>query len=184
MLIGYARTSTLEQEAGFAAQVRDLEAIGCEKVYSEQTSAIGERPQLAAALDYLREGDILVITKLDRIARSVLHMGEIVNIIKAKKAGLRIIAMGIDTTTATGGLMLNVLASVAQFERDMMLERQREGIAKAKDEGKYKGRKPTAQAQEEAVKALHDAGTKPTNIARKLGIGRTSVYRILGNVAR
>lgn len=184
MLIGYARTSTLEQEAGFAAQTRDLTAAGCEKMFSEQTSAVGERPQLAAALDFLREGDLLVITKLDRIARSVLHMGEILNKIKEKKAGLRIIAMGIDTTTATGELMLNVLASVAQFERDMMLERQREGIAKAKDEGKYKGRKPTAQAQEADVKALHSDGTSPTDIARKLGIGRTSVYRILGNVAR
>ena len=74
MLIGYARTSTLEQAAGFTAQVRDLEAMGCEKVYTEQTSTIGERPQLAAALDYLRAGDVLVITKLDRIARSVLHL--------------------------------------------------------------------------------------------------------------
>ena len=184
MLIGYARTSTLEQEACFAAQVRDLTALGCEKIYSEQTSATGERPQLAAALDYLRESDVLVITKLDRIARSVPHMGEILSKIRKKKAGLRIVSMGIDTTTATGELMLNVLASVAQFERDMMLERQREGISKAKAEGKYKGRKPTAQAQEADVKGLYEAGTSPTEIARKLSIGRTSVYRILGNVAR
>lgn len=184
MLIGYARTSTLEQEAGLAAQERDLTALKCTKVYSEQTSSVGERPRLTAAIDYLRDGDTLVVTKLDRLARSVLHLGEIVKEIRAKGANLRILAMDIDTASPTGTLLLNMLGSVAQFEREMMLERQREGIAKAKGEGKYKGRKPTALAQEGDVKALHIAGTSPTEIAKKLGIGRTSVYRILGNVAR
>jgi len=179
MLIGYARTSTLEQEAGLDAQKRDLAAVGCEKVFEEQTSATGDRARLTAALDYLREGDTLVVTKLDRLARSVLHMGEIFNEIKAKKANLRILAMDIDTATPTGTLLLNMLGAVAQFEREMMLERQREGIAKAKAEGKYKGRKATARAQSGEVLGLHKAGVSPTEIARKLGIGRTSVYRIL-----
>lgn len=184
MLIGYARTSTLEQEAGLAAQERDLTAVGCTKIFAEQVSATGTRPQLAAALDYLREGDVFVVTKLDRVARSVLHMGEIVKQIKEKKAGLRIIAQGIDTTNATGELMLNVLASVAQFERDMMLERQREGIAKAKGEGRYKGRKPTAQAQAAEIERLHREGVKPTEIAKRLKIGRTSVWRVTAQAAR
>lgn len=184
MLIGYARTSTLEQEAGLAAQERDLTALDCDKVYIEQTSSVGERPRLTAAIDYLRDGDTLVVTKLDRLARSVLHLGEIVKQIREKGASLRILDMDIDTKSPTGTLLLNMLGSVAQFEREMMLERQREGIAKARGEGKYKGRKPTALAQEGEVKALHGNGTSPTDIARKLGIGRTSVYRILGNVAR
>ncbi|MFC2969476.1 recombinase family protein [Acidimangrovimonas pyrenivorans] len=179
MFIGYARTSTLEQEAGLAAQKRDLDALGCDKVFEEQTSATGERPRLTAAIDYLREGDTLVCTKLDRLARSVLHMGEIVNEIRAKGANLRILALDMDTSTPTGTLLLNMLGSVAQFEREMMLERQREGIQKAKEAGKYKGRKPTVRAQSDEVLGLHKAGVSPTEIARKLGIGRTSVYRIL-----
>lgn len=179
MKIGYARTSTVEQEAGLDAQKRDLQAAGCDKTWEEQTSSVGERPNLTAALDYLREGDTLVVTKLDRLARSVLHLGEIVNEIKGKGAELQILAMDIDTATPTGTLLLNMLGSVAQFEREMMLERQREGIAKAKAEGKYKGRKPTARAQSDDVLALHAEGVSPTEIARKLGIGRTSVYRIL-----
>jgi DNA invertase Pin-like site-specific DNA recombinase len=140
MKIGYARTSTLEQEAGLEAQIRDLKAAGCEKLFHEQASSAATRAKLEAALDYLREGDTLVVTKLDRLARSVLHLGEVVAAIERKGAQLRILTMGLDTATATGRLMLNVIGSVAQFEREMMLERQREGIAKAKAEGKYRGR--------------------------------------------
>ena len=134
MLVGIARTSTLDQQAGLEAQVRDLQAFGCEEVYQEQVSSVGERPQLDAAIKSLRKGDKLVVTKLDRLARSVRHLGELLETLEAKGAGLVILSMGgqqIDTTTATGKMMLNVMASVAQFEREMMLERQREGIAKA-----------------------------------------------------
>ena len=134
MLVGIARTSTLDQQAGLEAQVRDLQAFGCEEVYQEQVSSVGERPQLDAAIKSLRKGDKLVVTKLDRLARSVRHLGELLETLDAKGAGLVILSMGgqqIDTTTATGKMMLNVMASVAQFEREMMLERQREGIAKA-----------------------------------------------------
>jgi DNA invertase Pin-like site-specific DNA recombinase len=180
MLIGYARTSTVEQIAGLDAQRRDLEAAGCTKLFVEQVSSIAQREQLEAALDYLREGDILVVTKLDRLARSMRDLVDIVGRIEKKGAGLRILAMNFDTTTATGQLMLNVLGSVAQFERSMMLERQREGVAKAKAEGKYKGRAPTARAKAGEVKALLEAGKNPTEVARALKIGRSSVYRILG----
>jgi len=179
MQIGYARTSTLEQVAGFEAQKRDLEAAGCSKVFAEQVSSVAQREQLEAAIDYLRDGDSLVVTKLDRLARSMRDLLDIVARIEAKGAGLRILAMNLDTTTATGKLMLNVLGSVAEFERSMMLERQREGVAKAKAEGKYKGRKPTARAKAGEVKAMLEAGESPTAVAKKLGIGRSSVYRAM-----
>lgn len=179
MKVGYARTSTIEQTAGFDAQVRDLQAAGCEKVFKEQVSSVAKRDQLTAALDFIRESDTLVVTKLDRLARSIGHVSEITKALEAKNANLQVIAMGLDTSTATGRLMLNVIGSVAQFEREMMLERQREGIAKAKAHGKYKGRKPTAQAKAEQVMAMKAQDVGPTEIAKRLGIGRASVYRIL-----
>ncbi len=175
MQIGYARTSTLDQVAGLETQRRDLEAVGCEKIFSEQVSSVAECGQLAAALDYLRVGDVLTVTKLDRLARLVRDLLDIVDQIESKKAGLRIL----DTTTPTGKLMLQVLGAVAEFERSMMLERQREGIAKAKSQGKYKGRKPTARAKSGEVQEMLEAGVTPTEVARKLGVGRSSVYRIV-----
>ena len=182
MLIGIARTSTLEQKAGLEAQLRELEAYGCEKIYQEQVSSVEEREQLNAALSALRSGDKLVVTKLDRLARSVKHLGEIVETINKADASLVILDMGgtaIDTSNPTGKLILNVMSSVAQFEREMMLERQREGIAKAKAEGKYKGRKPTARAKTEMVLVAKKQGLSPTQIMRDLGISKTSYYRIL-----
>lgn len=180
MLIGYARTSTLEQVAGFDAQIKDLKAAGCsEKIFREQVSSVAERKELIAALDYLRDGDTLVVTKLDRLARSTRHLGEIVETIRNKGAEIKILNMNIDTKTPTGKLLLDLLGSVAEFERSMMLERQREGIAKAKSEGRYKGRKPTARAKADQVMELKAQGVGPTDIAKELGIGRASVYRIL-----
>jgi DNA invertase Pin-like site-specific DNA recombinase len=163
--------------------LRDLRALGCEKLFQEQTSATGPRPALEQALDFAREGDVLVVTKLDRLARSVVHMGEIVKRLEAKGVHLRIVAMGVDTSTPTGKLMLNVLASVAQFEREMMLERQQEGVAKAKGEGRYKGRKPTARAKADEIKALAAQGLSMGTIAAQLGIGKGSVHRALNSKA-
>lgn len=179
MLIGYARTSTLEQEAGLEAQRRELEALGAGRLFTEQTSSVGPRKALEEAISYAREGDTLVVTKLDRLARSVTHMGEIVENLKAKGVALRILNLGIDTGTATGELMLNVLASVAQFERQMMLERQKEGVQKAKAEGKYRGRAPTAKRQTDQVKALATEGLSKAAIAARLGISERSVFRVL-----
>ena len=181
MLIGYARTSTLEQEAGLDAQHKELEAVGCKQVFSEQVSSVAARKQLDTALDFIRGGDALVVTKLDRLARSTRHLGEIVDAIKFKGADLRILNLNIDTATPTGKLILDVLGSIAEFERNMMLERQREGIAKAKAEGKYKGRKPTARAKTDQVIKLREAGIKPNDIVDQLGISRASVYRILSD---
>jgi DNA invertase Pin-like site-specific DNA recombinase len=182
--VGYGRTSTLEQQAGLDAQFRDLKAAGCEKIFSEQVSAIGKRPQLEAAIDFIREGDTLIVTKLDRLARSTQHLLEIADRVKGKGADLCILNLGADTSTATGRLMFTVIGAIACFERELMLERQREGIAKAKAEGKYRGRKATARARAAEVESLKTEGVRATEIARRLGIGRASVYRILGTQAR
>ena len=182
MLIGVARTSTIEQVAGLDAQVKQLKEYGCEKIYQEQVSSVGEREQLNVALGSLRSGDKLVVTKLDRLARSVRHLGEIIDTVNEADAALVILDMGgtaIDTSNATGKLILNVMSSVSQFEREMMLERQREGIAKAKAEGKYKGRKPTARNKTDMVLMALKEGIKPASIMRELNISKTSYYRIL-----
>jgi len=177
--VGYARTSTLEQQAGLDAQFRDLKAAECEKIFSEQVSAVGKRPQLEAALDFIREGDTLLVTKLDRLARSTQHLLEVADRVKTKGADLCILNLGADTSTATGRLMFTVIGAVACFERELMLERQREGVARAKAEGKYKGRKPTARARAAEIATLKADGVRPVDIARRLGIGRASVYRVL-----
>ena len=182
MLIGYARTSTIDQIAGFSSQMRDLEAVSADKVFQEQVSSVAKREQMEAAIDYAREGDTLVVTKLDRLARSTAHLLEIIDRLTEKNVGLRILNFGgseVDTQSATGKLMLTMFGAFAEFERQMMLERQREGIAKAKAEGKYKGRKPTARAKSDEVLTLKGKGVGPTAIARKLDISRASVYRIL-----
>ena len=179
MRIGYARTSTIDQTAGFEAQIKELEGSGCEKTFREQVSSMAQRPQLEAALDYIRDGDTLVVCKLDRLARSTQNLLEMTERIRRKGAHLHVLNLGMDTGTATGNLLLTVIGAIGQFEREMMLERQREGIAKAKANGRYKGRKPTAQAQAAEVQRLRREGTGPTEIARRVGIARASVYRII-----
>jgi DNA invertase Pin-like site-specific DNA recombinase len=182
MLIGYARTSTVDQQAGFEAQLVELKAYGCERMYQEQVSAVATRTQLEAAIDVLRTGDKLVVTKLDRLARSVMHMGDILQQIEAKGAGLVILSLGserVDTSTATGKLVLNMMVSVSQFEREMMKERQVEGIKRAQAEGKYKGRVPKAMQQADKVKALVEAGVTRVQIQEQLNISKASYYRCL-----
>lgn len=182
-LVGYARTSTADQKAGLEAQLRDLSAVGCTKVFREELSSVAaKRPELERTLDYLREGDALIVTKLDRLARSVADLVDITAKLRAKSVALRILAMNLDTATPTGKLMLNLLGSIAEFERELMLERQREGIAKAKADGKYKGRAPTAQRKAAEVIRLKAEGRTGDAIAEELGIGRASVFRILRSV--
>jgi DNA invertase Pin-like site-specific DNA recombinase len=124
--------------------------------------------------------DVLAVTKLDRLARSVPHLLESQQRIEAKGAHLKILNLGIDTATSTGKLMLTMLGGIAEFERSIMLERQREWIAKAKADGRYKGRKPTARAMSDQVRAMKQDGKGASEITRTLGVGRASVYRILG----
>jgi DNA invertase Pin-like site-specific DNA recombinase len=182
MLIGYARTSTTDQQAGFDSQLVELEAYGSELTFKEEVSAVASRGELERAMDMLSEGDKLVVTKLDRLARNVMQMGELQQQIEAKGAGLVILSLGsetIDTTTATGKPILNMMVSVAQFEREMMKERQVEGIKRAKAEGKYKGRVPTAMRQADKVKALVEAGVQRVQVHEQLGIIKASYYRCL-----
>src|SRR5262245_2841603 len=179
MKIGYARTSTVEQIAGLEAQERELRAIGADKVFSERVSSVAKRGQLEAALDYCREGDVLVVTKLDRLARSMADLVAITSRLKGKGVELQILSMNLDTSTPTGKLMLNLMGSFAEFEREIMLERHRESVAKAKAEGKYKGRVPTAQRKAAEVVQLKRQGVKPDEIAAQLGISRASVFRVL-----
>jgi DNA invertase Pin-like site-specific DNA recombinase len=165
MIVGYARTSTIEQVAGFEAQVKELKAVGCEKIFREQVSSATLRIQLQAALEFLREGDVLATTKLDRLARSVADLMVIIQVLEEKQVGLRVLNLGMDTQTPTGRLMLTVLGGIAQFEREMMLERQREGIAKAKAEGKYRGRKPIASGKRDAILQLAASGRTKAQMA-------------------
>ncbi len=179
-IVGYARTSTTDQEAGLAAQIAELKAAGCSRVFSEQVSSVdARRAQLEAALDWVREGDSFVVAKPDRLARSVSDLLRIVDILKRRKVGLRILSMGVDTNSPTGVLILQVLGAVAEFERTIMLERQRHGIAKAKADGKYRGRAPTAMSKSDEVKRLRNTGKKISEIVDACGISRASVYRIL-----
>ena len=182
MIVGYARTSTTDQKAGLEAQLRDLTAAGCENIYKEEVSSVDtvKREKLAEALRFIRKDDVLIVTKLDRLARSVKHLLEIVDEIEKKEASLRILDAAIDTGTPNGRMMLGILGSIAQFEREIMLERQREGIAKAKADGKYKGRKATARAKtDDVLRMINDEGLSATVVAEKLNIGRASVHRIM-----
>lgn len=182
MFIGYARTSTAEQAAGLQAQLRDLAATGCNKTFSEQTSSVGVREQLKTALEFVREGDTLCVTKLDRLARSTAHLLSLVGQLETKGVALRILDFGggeVDTKSPSGKMLLTVFAAMAEFERSIMLVRQREGISMAKLAGKYKGRVPTARRKAKEVQALKEAGLGASQIAQQLGIGRASVYRIL-----
>ena len=178
MIVGYARTSTADQVAGLAAQRKELTQAGVEKIFDERVSSIAERAALNQALDFVREGDQLVVTKLDRLARSVRDLMEIIETLRNKGATLRILSMDLDTSSATGKLILGLLGSVAEFEREIMLERQREGIAKAKADGKYKGRAPTARRKAPQVLELLAEGHSETSVASSLGISRSSVQRI------
>ncbi|MCP2680414.1 recombinase family protein [Maricaulaceae bacterium NA33B04] len=178
--IGYARTSTVEQESSFETQQQLLLAAGCDRIFAEQVSAVAkERPAFDAALDYARDGDSLVVCRLDRLARSLSDLMSIAEKLEKLGVHLKVLDMNLDTSTPHGRMVLGIVGSVAQFERELMLERQRVGIKRAKEAGKYKGRKPTAQAKADEVKALVAQGVPKAEVARRLGIGRASVYRLL-----
>src|ERR1700722_304903 len=179
MIVGYARTSTVDQIAGFEAQSKELSAGGCEKIFREQVSSVTLRLQLQSALDFVRDGDVFVVTKLDRLARSVGDLMAILRVLERKHVAVRILNLGMDTETPTGKLMLTVLAGVAQFEREIMLERQREGVAKAKAAGKYRGRKPIGSNLQQETLCLVKKGASKASVAKQLGIGEATVYRIL-----
>lgn len=182
-LIGYRRSSTSDQCAGYSAQHEQLLATGCTKIFGEMVSSVAQRDQLEAALDYVREGDVLVCTDLTRLCRSVADLVAITERLQAKGCALRILSLNLDTSTPTGKLMLNLLGSIAEFERSIMLERQKVGIAKARADGKYRGREPTARRLAPQVRQMRASGIGPSAIAAQLGISRASVHRIIAEVA-
>lgn len=188
-VVGYARTSTVEQQAGLDAQVRDLRTAGVEDdcLFLEQVSSVAHRKMLEDALRYVRKGDEFVVTKLDRLARSTSHLLSIVDQLDTKGVALRILdfgGMAVDTKSPSGKMILTMFAAMGQFERELMLERQREGIAKAKLEGKYTGRKPTAAAKTQEVLRLATENVGASEIAKRLCISRASVYRALATKTR
>lgn len=177
-VIGYARVSSTDQKLD--VQLDQLKALGADKVFAEKASgADAERVELAAMLDYVREGDTVVACKLDRIARSTQHLLTVVETLTAKGVALKVLNIDLDTSTPTGKLMLTMLGAIATFEREMMLERQRDGIRIAKEAGRYKGRKATAKAKAADVLRMVAEGMGKQAIADELGIGVASVYRII-----
>jgi DNA invertase Pin-like site-specific DNA recombinase len=176
-LYGYARVSTTDQD--LTLQIDALKAAGCEVTRSEQISGATTtgRTELANLLEFIRQGDTLVVTRIDRLARSIGDLQDIVRSLKAKGAALRATEQPIDTSTAAGKAFLDMLGVFAEFETNLRRERQLEGIAQAKARGVYKGRKPTVDAAR--VIELDAKGMGATAIADELRIGRASVYRVL-----
>jgi DNA invertase Pin-like site-specific DNA recombinase len=183
-LIGYARVSSSGQSLD--VQTEQLRAAGCERVFAEKRSGLTAegREQLGLALDYVREGDVFMVTRLDRLARSVVDLRTIVDRLTSKGVGFRVLQQqGLDTTAGEGKLFLTILAGFAEFEADLRKARQLEGIAKAKAEGVYKGR-PKTQDRPEVVAEVRrrvDAGEKPAAVARSMKMARSTLYRFLGD---
>lgn len=179
--LGYARVSSEDQDCSI--QIAGLMAAGCSTVRSEKktgTTTDG-RTELETVLDFIRPGDTLMVTRIDRLARSVADLERIVGVLKDKSAHLKATEQPIDTSTPAGVAFLQMLGVFAQFETAIRRERQLEGIAKAKEAGVYKGRKPSVPVDE--VRRLRAEGVNPTDIAKRLKIGRGSVYRALEPVA-
>lgn len=177
-LVGYARVSSSGQS--LELQREQLLAAGCTKLFEEKRSGTSQdgREQLAHCLDYVREGDTLVVTRLDRLARSMLDLRQIIDRLTDKGVAFKALQQGaIDTGSSNGRLMLNLLGAFAEFETDLRRERQREGIDRARAAGVYRGRKPSVPR--DAVQELHANGVGPAEIAKRLKIGRASVYRAL-----
>ena len=179
-IFGYARVSTNDQD--LTIQRDALKVAGCHTIRSEKRTGTKRdgRTELAILLDFLRPGDTLMVTRIDRLARSIGDLQDIVRELKQKSVTLRATEQPIDTGTAAGKCFLDMLGVFAEFETNLRRERQLEGIAKAKAEGKYagKGRKPTISP--EAVRQMTLDGKGPSEIARELKIGRASVYRLMG----
>lgn len=179
MRYGYARVSTKEQD--LSVQIEALKAYGVSEdcIRSEKVSGTSTRgrDELNTLLSFLREGDELVITRIDRLARSMMDLQQIASTLKAKGVSLKATEQAVDTSSSAGKAFFDMLGVFAEFETNLRRERQMEGIARAKAEGKYRGRKRSIDA--EKVKQLRDEGMGATEIAKVLGIGRASVYRVL-----
>lgn len=177
--IGYARVSSVGQSLD--VQLSKLEDWGCSKVYQEKTSGTtSHRKELQACIDYVREGDTLVVSRLDRLARSTLHLCTIAKQLEEKGVVLQVIDQSIDTSDATGRLLFNMLGTIGQFETEIRAERQADGIAKAQQNGVVFGRKPKLKESEiQAIKEDREGGMLIKDIMANRGISKTSVYRLL-----
>jgi DNA invertase Pin-like site-specific DNA recombinase len=178
MLVGYARVSTQDQQP--TLQLDALNAAGCERVYVEKASgAQRDRPELKAALDYLRPGDALVVWKLDRLARTLKQLIETVEGLKKQGIGFRSLTENIDTTTAGGTLVFHIFASLAEFERSVIRERTRAGLRAARARGRIGGRPPALKDRDLAVARalLSDPGISVEEVARRLNVAPSTLYR-------
>src|SRR6201996_7718359 len=180
-VLGYARVSATDQD--LSIQEAALKVAGCDVIRSEKRSGTTTtgREELQTILQFLRQGDVLMVTRIDRLARSVGDLQDIVRAVRVRGATLRATEQPIDTSTAAGKCFLDMLGVFAEFETNLRRERQLEGIAKAKAAGVYKGRPPSIEASR--VRELKAQGMRPSDIAKSLKIGRASVYRILGQRA-
>ena len=178
-LVGYARVSTSDQD--HTTQIERLEEAGCKKVFSEKMSGTSKkgREALEACKGFMREGDTLVFTKIDRLARNAQDLQNLVAELEDRGISIRSLDQSIDTTTPAGKAFLGMLGIFAEFETNLRKERQLEGIAKAKQAGKYKGRKATAMEKKADVLALVELGTSKPKIAEQLGISVASVYNVI-----
>ena len=178
-LYGYARVSSIDQD--LEVQHAALKAAGCDVIRSEKRSGTSRkgRTELETLLDFLRKGDTLVVTRIDRLARSVKDLQDIVWALREKGVALKATEQPVDTSTPAGKAFLDMLGVFAEFETSLRRERQLEGIAKAKAAGVYRGRKPQIDAGR--VRELKADGIRPAEIARRLKCGRASVYRVLGS---
>lgn len=176
MIVGYARVSTSEQD--LTLQLEALARAGCEKVFSEKVSASsGDRQEFKRCVEFVREGDTLVVTRLDRFARSSLDLHNTMAQLKDKGVGFRSTEQGeFDTTNSMGKFVLAMMGAVAEFETDLRRERQREGIEQAKVKGRYKGSQ--ARIDPLRVRAMLSEGVGAAEVARTLGINRATVYRL------
>jgi len=179
-IYGYARVSTTDQD--LTIQQEALAAAGCEIVRSEKVSGTSTqgRDELNTLLEFVREGDELVVTRVDRLARSVYDLQKIVRDLKERGVSLKATEQPIDTSTPAGKCFLDMLGVFAEFETNLRKERQMEGIAKAKKEGKFKGR--PAKIDKNRILELKESGMTATQISKEMGISRVSVYRGLNSV--
>lgn len=180
MLIGYARVSTQDQNPDL--QLDALKESGCDKVYVEKASgAQRERPELQAALDYLRPGDTLVVWKLDRLARSLKQLIETIEKMEERQIGFRSLTEAIDTTTSGGRLIFHIFAALAEFERSIIRERTRSGLESARRRGRLGGRPPALSPEDlQAARALlGDPEITVEQVAKRLGVAPSTLYRHL-----
>ena len=179
--IGYARVSTLDQEPSL--QEDALEGAGCERIFGDRASgALAERPELGRALEYTREGDTLVVWRLDRLGRSLRHLVDTIAALERRGIGFRSLSESIKTTTPGGRLVFHVFAALAEFERDLIRERTQAGLSAARARGRRGGRPSVMSAEKLAVaRTMYDSREHTTaKIAEVLGVSRATLYRHLG----